>query len=286
MSAERTVWIVGATSILGWTLANTETPGLRIIPTCSRHGRGSAERGWLHINVETPADWAELKQQPPDILVYCAGVCNVQRCAAHPKFAWAVNLGGVEAMLDAVPDSTRLVLCSSDHVFAGRPEPYVESTPPDPLSVYGQTRVASERCVLDRRPDALVVRVALPIGASMNGRVGHLDWLRYRHSQGLPMTVVRGEHRAAVWADDGAKRILTLAQSDLRGIRHLAATRVSARPQLAATLCRHLGLEAAYGVVARETLGRPHLGHIDLQTEHRDALAAPLPAVIDEPFRP
>ncbi len=281
MVVERTVWVVGATSMLGWSLATTKFTGLQLTPVCSRHNRAAAARDWLRINVEDPADWSRLAQRPPDLLIYCAGVCNVERCAAHPNFAWAVNLGGVVAMLDALPRSTRLVLCSSDHVFAGRPEPYVESSPPDPISIYGHTRVASERHVLDRRPDALVIRVALPIGASMSGRIGHLDWLRHRHARQLPMTVVDGEHRAAVWAPQAARRIMMLAQSDARGIRHLAATRASGRPQLAATLCRHLGLTPAYEVVARAALGRPHLGHIDLQTEHHDALAAALPAVID-----
>lgn len=285
MPGERSVWIVGATSILGWTLATTRLAGLRMVPSCSRHSRAPKTRDWLRINVERPADWSVLAERAPDILIYCAGICNVERCAAHPEHAWSVNVGGVTAMLEALPPATRLVLCSSDHVFAGRPEPYVESTPPDPISEYGRTRVASELRVRAARPDALIVRVALPIGASMSGRVGHLDWLHHRHAQRLPMTVIAGEHRAAVWAPEAAQRILALAQSRLAGVRHLAATRASGRPELAAALCERLGVEPAYAVVPRAGLGHPHLGHVDLRTEHRDALARPLPAVLDEPRR-
>ncbi|MEM6992570.1 MAG: sugar nucleotide-binding protein [Myxococcota bacterium] len=275
------IWVVGATSILGWTLATTAARDHAVTPTCSRHNRAPQTRTWARIDVERPEDWRRLSRGAPSVLLYCAGVCDVKRCNADPHFAESINLGGVTAMLDALPASTRLLVCSSDHVFAGRPEPYVESTPPDPISVYGRTRVAAETLVLARRPDALVVRVALPIGPSMTGRVGHLDWLRDRHARGLAMTVIDGEHRAAVWASDAAERILALAGSDARGIRHLAATRPTGRPELAAALCRRLGLPGRYDVVRRDELSQPHLGHIDLRSEFTDALATPLPTVLD-----
>lgn len=280
-TVEREAWIVGATSILGWTLAKTKLAGLRITPICNRNSRAPQTREWPRINVEDPSDWDALRERPPAIVIYAAGICDVERCAAEPERAWSINLGGVTALLDALPSTTRLVVCSSDHVFAGRSAPYLESTPPDPISVYGHTRVAAEQLVRARRPEALVVRVALPIGPSMNGRVGHLDWLRYRHARGLPMTIVEGEHRAAVWAHHAAKRILALAQSQVAGIRHLASTRPSGRPELAAWLCRRLELDPAYEVVPRSALDHPHLGRVDLRTEHDGPLASPLPAVLD-----
>lgn len=269
--------------MLGWTLARMSMASRTIVPVCSRHARTEPTRDWLRINVEDPTDWTVLTERAPKTLLYCAGVCDVKRCDANPEFAWAVNHGGVQAMLDALPDDTRLVVCSSDHVFAGRKAAYVESTPTEPISVYGRTRVASEALVAHRRPDALIVRVALTIGPSLNGRTGHMDWLRYRHKRGLAMTIIEDEHRAAVWASDAGQRIMALADSDTAGIRHLAATRCSARPELAAHLCEQLDIDPAFHTAPRSDLNHPHLGHIDLQTEHSDALSRPLRAVVDTP---
>ena len=269
------MWVVGATSILGWSVAQSE-PGM--IPTCSPHRTDALTADWLKLNVEEADAWAPLCADPPAAVIYCAGVCDVERCEAHPDFAWAVNVDGVSRLLDALPRQTRLVLCSSDHVFAGRDAPYVESSEPDATTVYGRTRIAQERLVRERRPDALVVRVALPIGPSGSGKVGHLDWLRYRHARGLPMTVVDGEWRAAVWARDAARRIVALARSTVSGIRHVAATHPAARPELATSLCKRLGIEPAFEVVPRVA---PHLGRVDLRTEYADALAAPLASPLD-----
>ena len=280
--SEREIWVVGATSVLGGALAAMPVEGARVVPTCSRHGRSRGPGEWLRIDVEKPGDWRVLSERAPAFVIWCAGICDTEHCEANPEFAWAINVGGVAAMLDALPASTRLVVCSTDHAFSGDGGPYVESTPPDPLGVYGRSRVEAEHRVLSRRPDALVVRVALPIGPSPSGRVGFWDWLSYRHRHDLPMTVVDGEVRAAVWSVDAARRVHALAESDLSGILHLAATRGTARPALAAALCRRQGIEPRYRVVERSRLGRPHLGRVELQTERPEPLARPLIAVLDE----
>lgn len=279
MARPTTAWIVGATSLLGWSIARQAAPGWDLRPCCSRHSRSARTREWIRLNVEEPRAWERLRRAPPDTVIYCAGVCDVQRCEDDPAFSRAINVDGVAAMLDALGETTRLVYCSSDHVFgAGGRAPFVETSPRCPVSVYGRARVEAEDLVQARRPDALVVRVGLPIGPSLDGKTGHLDWLRHRHRAGLPMTVVRGEWRTAVDADLAARRILELAASRLHGVRHLAAPEPTSRPDLAARLCARLQIsEPAYDVVDRSALPLPHVGRVALGTRYADALARPLP---------
>jgi len=282
MSPLRTAWVIGATSVLGYGIVRTQAEDLRMIPWCSRHQRSASTLGWRRIDLEQPRDWAPLREERPDHLLYCGGVCNVARCEADPAFARAINIEGVQAMLEALPSQTRLTYCSSDHVFGGRTGPCTESTPPRPISEYGRMRIEAERLIAAARPDAVIIRVGLPIGPSLSGRIGHLDWLRHRHLAGLPMTVIDGESRAAVLADSAARRVVDLACSELRGVRHLAATRVSPRPLLAAHLCAGLAIDRPrFEVISRDALDVPHLGVVDLRTEYRDALASLLPSPLD-----
>ncbi|MEM7159692.1 MAG: sugar nucleotide-binding protein [Myxococcota bacterium] len=274
-----TVYIVGATSILGWSLTRVglqDHPG-QIVPTCSAHNRHPRTESWLRLNVEDRDAWAPLfGEHPVDTLIYAAGVCDVDRCEEKPDFAWSINVGGVEAMLRALPSTTRLLYCSSDHVFGGRDAPYLESDAPAPISAYGRTRAEAEARVLEHDSRHLVVRLGLTIGPSLAGRTGHLDWLRYRHEHGLPMTLIEDEWRSAVWAEPAVRRIFALARSERAGVQHLAA-RALPRPELARRLARRLGIEPEFRVQRRAQQITPHLGKIELGSMFDDPLAAPLP---------
>jgi dTDP-4-dehydrorhamnose reductase len=128
----------------------------------------------------------------------------------------------------------------------------------------------------------LIVRTGLWIGPSATGRNGHLDWLRYRHRQRLPMTLVADELRSAMWAEDAARRVWELAHADVTGIRHVVANRVVSRPELAAYLARHYALDARFDIHHRRDRRTPHLGRVELATRYTDALARPLPSVIPD----
>jgi len=185
----------------------------------------------------------------------------------------------VLALLDALPRGTRFVYCSSDHVFGGDRGPYRESDPSHPVSVYGKTRCAAETVITRERPDALIVRHGLGIGPSASGKSGHLDWLRYRTVRGLPTTVIADEVRSAVWSEQLADRIWKLAHSGVAGIRHVAATAASSRVDLARYLDTRFGIGAKLAVAMRHEQSVPHIGNVELGTEHNDPLAMPLAAV-------
>ena len=202
------------------------------MPFVTRANRAKTIRRWPVLNLEDPAWPATVfEQHQPDLFIQCHAVCDVPRCEVAPDWAREVNIVYLKRVLDALPDKTRLVYVSSDHVFGGDGV-YDEDAPPCPISVYGRTRVEAEAMAL-ARPGSLVIRVGLAIGPSPNGRTGHWDWLRYRIGKNLPVTIVHDEYRSVVWAHDLALRIIRMAESGATGIRHVSATRVISRIELA-----------------------------------------------------
>jgi dTDP-4-dehydrorhamnose reductase len=254
----RPILLFGATSILGYSLAR-QFP--ERIEACG-----------------TPGDRL-FEQQMPDILIYGHAVCDVPKCEASPEWAQRINVGHVRRVLAALPTQTRMVYVSSDHVFGGDGI-YDEEAEPCPVSVYGRTRVDAE-CLVLQRAGSLVIRVGLPIGPSLNGRTGHWDWLRYRSDRNFPITIVSDEHRSAVWADQLASRVLQLAESSATGIRHVTATRVASRIELANHLLSLLDKPAGYSTETRWQRAAPHLGHVELATIYKDPLSRPLLSVLD-----
>lgn len=275
------ILLLGVNSVLGGAIAQQLTPEQALL-LCNQHTRVPAGHVWRPLNLQNRAGVRELFDAlQPALIIHGAGICNVEKCEKSPEFAHEVNVVGMDNLLRYAPASARLVYLSSDHVFSGNSGgPYRESSTPDPISTYGRTRVLAERMLQDRRPDALIVRSGLWVGPSITGRMGHLDWLRYRTARGLPTTIVTDEYRSAMWAKDAAERVLQLAASPLRGIRHVVASRIVARSELASYLDRRYDIGARISLITRADRPVPHLGRVDLRTEHNDALARPLTPVV------
>jgi dTDP-4-dehydrorhamnose reductase len=110
----------------------------------------------------------------PDAVLNAAAITDADLCEAEPDLAFATNATGVGHLAEACHrQGALLVHLSSDYVFDGRKrQPYVEADEPDPLSVYGRTKLDGERVA---GPDALVVRTA---------------WLSARHGRSIVRTVL------------------------------------------------------------------------------------------------
>lgn len=270
--------LFGATSILGFNLAKLfpET----ILPFISPGNTSESVSQWPALQLEN-SDWPQriFTQYPSKVLLYCHAVCDVPKCEADPDWAREVNVEHLRRVLAVLPELTRLVYVSSDHVFGGDGE-YHEHSRPCPISVYGRTRVDAEELVLGRH-GSLVIRTGLAIGASPNGRTGHLDWLRYRTQQNLPITIVEDEYRSAVWVTDLAERVMKFAQSTETGIRHVSATRAVSRVELAHYLMDFLGEPPNFRCESRHQRQAPHLGRVELTSLYGDLLSRPLGSVLN-----
>jgi dTDP-4-dehydrorhamnose reductase len=279
----------GATSLVGVALRRrTDVTVVHCIApvdkpeTLETPGTPGSDDRRLTVRVEDAADMTRLLDAlRPDAVLYCHAVCDVGRCEEDPAWAHEINVGGVQNLLDAVQADTRVVYVSSDHVF-GSDGRYTETSVPQPISVYGRTRVLAEELVF-AHPNSLVVRPGLAIGPSLSGRTGHMDWLRYRSARGLPITIVEDEARSAVWADALAARLLACALDPARaiGVRNIPASRLVSRPELARHLLAMQNLAPEFHITSRAERPFPHLGRVELGSIYDDALSSPLPSVVD-----
>lgn len=272
-------FLLGATSIVGYNISLRHHPDVCCIVTSRSRQKAVAHlpRLALHAPVDLAAFCAALPAEPT--IIYCDAVCDVAKCEEDPQWAEAINIGNLERTLELLPAGTRFVYMSSDHVF-GHDGIYTESSEPCPVSLYGAMRVKCEKIAL-RYPGALVLRSGLPIGLSIDGKSGHLQWLKYRLGRGLPVTIIRDESRTAVPLPLLADRVVALVRSDLAGIRHISSSGFLSRPRLAQALKEYYQFPGELTFSTRCRQPAPHLGRIHITTEFDDPLASPLPSPLE-----
>jgi dTDP-4-dehydrorhamnose reductase len=89
-----------------------------------------------------------IEAHKPDIVINCAAIKDVNVCEDNPYKAWEINVFGPGFLADAISQhstDTKLIHISSADIFGGEKKTYIEPDIPQPISVYGQTKVASEK---------------------------------------------------------------------------------------------------------------------------------------------
>lgn len=119
-------------------------------------------RDRLDITNATAAQRA-IAEYRPDWVINAAAYTAVDRAESEPETAFAVNRDGAAHLAHAAAThGARLVQVSTDYVFDGElARPYRPDDPPNPLNVYGQSKLAGEQAVTAALGDrALILRTA------------------------------------------------------------------------------------------------------------------------------
>jgi dTDP-4-dehydrorhamnose reductase len=165
----------------------------------------------------------------------CGGSCKLRSCEMDPLMAWRVNVHAVAALLDVLEGrDVRLVHLSIDLVFSGtRGGNHREEDPTDPVTVYGKTMEIAERLILQRRPDACILRISLPMGISFNGHAGAIDWIQSRFKKNRHATLYFDEIRTPAYTDCLNDVLEDVLARDLAGIYHAGGPRALSLYQIA-----------------------------------------------------
>jgi dTDP-4-dehydrorhamnose reductase len=134
----------------------------------------------------------------------CIGNCALKKCELDPAMAYQLNVESAENIVaNCAEHGCRLVHLSSDLVFSGDGTGnYRETDPVDPVTIYGQSMVESERIVSRGEPQAAILRISLPMGRSFNRHAGAIDWIQSRFRHGRPATLYFDEVRSCTYTDD------------------------------------------------------------------------------------
>jgi dTDP-4-dehydrorhamnose reductase len=163
---------------------------------------------------------AEFKRQRPDLVIHCAALSRSSDCEARPALARTLNVE-VTARLADLAEAMPFVFLSTDLVFDGRLGHYGEDAAVNPLSVYGETKVAAEQ-LLRRMPHRIIIRTSLNGGTSPTGDRGFNEQLRRAWQAGQTVRLFTDEFRSPIPAQVTARAIWELASLNQPGLYHVA----------------------------------------------------------------
>jgi len=155
----------------------------------------------------------------PNIVINCAAYTNVDGCESNPDKAYEINAKGVGLLAgECLKRNCELVHISTDYVFAGdKKQEYFEFDTPNPLNVYGNSKLAGEEIIKTVMKKYYIVRTSWLYGQGKNFVKTMLELSKSRES----IEVVNDQIGSPTYAYDLAIAIMDLISAGEYGFYHI-----------------------------------------------------------------
>jgi dTDP-4-dehydrorhamnose reductase len=199
--------------------------GQYLVKTASRWASGWDVQGLSRAELElteTQNLEARIHALKPDLLIHCAALSRTKDCEQNPDEARRINVE-VTAHLAQLSRDIPFIFLSSGEVFDGKTGWYSETDEPNPINVYGQTKLEAEQAIL-QNPRHTVVRIVLTAGASERGDRSFVEDMCRTAKTGRDVTLYADEFRCPLPAGVIARAIWELVDRKQSGLYHLGGS--------------------------------------------------------------
>ncbi|WP_322084997.1 SDR family oxidoreductase [Burkholderia sp. BCC1999] len=280
-----TILLIGAAGLLGRAVAASLASESSLTLLATIRNPQSAGAKLLALPPENLAQLDVLDQpalehlfetRQPAAVILCAAERRPDVCERDPAAARAINVDAPARVgaLAARYGAWTLGI-STDYVFDGKAAPYTEDATPNPLNIYGRTKLEGDAALLAASSLSCVLRLPLLFGPIA-------DWSESAVTSLAPATVASARPGAQAvgmdaWAiryptytPDVAKviRDLTLrhlAGESVTGIRHWSGEEPMTKHDIAQRIAAALGVDASLTPIDQPTdaTPRPYDYHLD-----------------------
>ena len=155
----------------------------------------------------------------PNLIINAAAYTAVDKAESEPALAMSVN-GTAPGILaeEALKINAGLIHYSTDYVFDGeKGEPYVEADAPNPINVYGMSKLAGEQNIQQVDGAYLIFRTSWVYSLRVGGFVNKvLKWAKERET----LRVVQDQVGSPTWARmlaEATTMVLAMGRGDVVG---------------------------------------------------------------------
>lgn len=216
---------ISGNGILGTALCLELAKKFNVIIGCHSEPAGIIDRDirCLKIDICDMNSLKTLDDIAPDIIIHTAALTNVESCEENPEFAYEVNVSGTRNILERAKRSgSKFIYISSDYIFDGEKGNYSETDQPNPLSVYGSTKLEGEKLVLAYK-HSLIIRTTF-FGWHPQADKWHFSfWIINSLRQNKRIYVACDQKNSILCVLDLARSIHNMISAGLSGVYNVAS---------------------------------------------------------------
>ena len=207
-----------------------------------------------------------LRNYRPDAVIHCAAYTAVDKAEDEPELCRLINEEGTRNIALACKEiNAKMIYVSTEYVFAGEGEAFHKpNDPAEPVSVYGASKLAGEKAVLEILDKAFIVRISGAFGANGNNFVKTMLRLGKERDE---INVVCDQIGSPTYTADLAPLLCDMAATERYGIYHATNEGICSWAEFAREIFRQAGLNVRVNPIpAREypaKARRPYNSRLD-----------------------
>lgn len=228
---KKTILITGSNGLLGQKLVEllVQQSTVDLIATAKGENRLPDATGYRYASLDiTNAEEinAIFENFKPHAVIHTAAMTNVDTCETDQKGCELLNVTAVTYLIDACQKhDTFLCHLSTDFIFDGADGPYTEEATPNPISIYGASKLRAEKLIESSSIRWAIARTVLVFGivADMS-RTNIILWVKKSLEDGKQINVVTDQFRTPTLAEDLAMGCWLIAQKEAQGIFNISGS--------------------------------------------------------------
>lgn len=188
-----------------------------------------------------------IARERPTHLIHTAAMTQVDDCEQDRAGCWRLNVEAVRYLVQACEQyQVHLIHLSTDFIFDGQEGPYDEEAEPNPISYYGESKLAAEVLVRQSTCKWAILRTVLVFGVALDyGRSNIVLWVKNSLEAHQRIRVVNDQFRTPTLAEDLAMGCWLAVQQDAEGIYHISGNELLTPYDMALLVAEYFRLDAS-----------------------------------------
>ncbi len=195
----------------------------------------------------------------PDVVIHCAAMTQVDQCELNPDDCFRANVQATQNLLQHMSESARMVFISTDFIFDGTSPMYSEDDEPNPVSIYGDSKLKAEKLVSDSGDRHAILRTMLVYGyAPELSRTNIVLWVKSSLEEGKNIRVVDDQFRCPTLVDNLAEACILCVDENVGGVFHISSEDYLDMHSFACEIAGTWGLNTSLiEKISTDSLGQP-----------------------------
>ena len=178
----------------------------------------------------------------PDVVIHCAAYTAVDKAEDEQDLCYLVNASATENIAQICKKiNAKMLYISTDYVFDGTKDGFYEvDDKPNPINVYGKTKLFGEQAVQRILDKYFIVRISWVFGEHGNNFVKTMLRLGKERKE---INIVADQYGSPTYTVDLAPLLIAMIQTDKYGIYHATNEGVCTWAEFAEEIFKIVGMD-------------------------------------------